>query len=260
MRNSVNKSSYIIGDGTRVYAPPMIEASSLTFFDDLEHGCWDLFKQYCQQFGIEFTDKNAEDFSIAKEIQEKVLEIFEENGIHFNYNNDVRERRFKELTDEIEDMKSELLKNSFGVSNATIYDTLANIGKLVSERDKIYGDDTTQVCFIVSDNECYNEVVGFLGDDAGFSDINGTPLHIGDTVHFQSGVSSGYDRLVLNRLVTSDVVNGFDAIKSADASQYNLKDTFNAGFTVEVIDCKQKYLDSIQAQEDSEDEGMGMSL
>lgn len=256
----MKKKQYIIGDGTRVYAPPMIEASALTFFDDLEHGCWDLFKQYCQQFGVEFTDKNAEDFSIAKGIQEKVLEVFEENGIHFNYNNDVRERNFLTLTAEIDSRKAQLLENNYAQTNTSIYETLTEIGRLTAERDRIYGDDTTEMCFILTDNEFYNEVVGFLGDDAGFSDINGTPLHIGDTVHFQSGVSSGYDRLVLNRLVTSDVVNGFDAIKSADASQYDLKDTFNAGFTVEVIDCKQKYLDSIQSQEDSEDEGMGMSL
>lgn len=151
--------------------------------------------------------------------------------------NDI-EKSFLTLTAEIDSKKAQLLKNNYAQTNASIYETLAEIGRLTAERDRIYGDDTTEVCFILTDNEFFYEVAGFLGDDAGFSDINGTPLHIGDTVHFQSGVNSGYDRLVLNRLVTSDMVTRFDAIKSADASQYELKDTFNAGFTVEVIDCK----------------------
>ena len=254
----MNKKQYTIGDGTKVYAPPMVEASSLTFFDELEQGCWDLFKQYCRQFGVEITDKDAEDFCIAKGIQEKVLEIFEENGIHFNYNNDVRERKFMHLTSEIESKKAELLKNDYSQTNASTYDTLTEIGRLTAERDRIYGDDTTEVCFVLSDNECYNEVVGFLGDDTGFCDINGTPLHIGDTIHFQSGVSEGYNRLVLNRLVTKDVVNSFDAVKVTDADDYDLNNTFNAGFTIEVTDCKQKYLESVESQ--GENEGMEMSL
>ena len=85
------KKSFIIGDGTKVVSPPVVDASKLGFFDELEYECWKLFQQYCKKMNITIVDAsfgNDIDFFIAKEIQEKVLSIFEKDGITINYGGD----------------------------------------------------------------------------------------------------------------------------------------------------------------------------
>ena len=79
---------YEIGDGTIIHAPEEIKADTLTFFDDLEYECWELFKQYAAAFGIKIEgegDSKAIDLYIAKQIQETILNIFEKDGVKIKY-------------------------------------------------------------------------------------------------------------------------------------------------------------------------------
>ena len=83
------KEHFEIGDETTVVSNPVIDVSEMTFFDELEYDCWNLFKQYLGAFDIKIVseddDEDDIDFSIAKEIQERVLDIIKESGIKFRF-------------------------------------------------------------------------------------------------------------------------------------------------------------------------------
>ncbi len=53
----------------------------ITYLDALEDECWSLFKQYAEMIGAKFPEEYEEefgpDFDIAKQIQEKVIELVE---------------------------------------------------------------------------------------------------------------------------------------------------------------------------------------
>ena len=80
------KKIFTVGDGTLVLSPAEVQALGITFFDELENDCWELFKGYCDALGIQVVnDKEHEDFFIAKQIQEKVFDIIQESGIKINF-------------------------------------------------------------------------------------------------------------------------------------------------------------------------------
>lgn len=65
-----------------------IDVSALGFFDSLEFDCWLLIKKYADAFGIKITgfesdDDNDVSWDLAKEVQETILNIFEDSGIKF---------------------------------------------------------------------------------------------------------------------------------------------------------------------------------
>ena len=54
----------------------------ITYLDDIEEECWNLFKAYATYVGVEFGD--GIDFSIAKEISEKIMSLVERTfGVDF---------------------------------------------------------------------------------------------------------------------------------------------------------------------------------
>lgn len=76
-----------VGDEISVIAPQEVTITDMCFFDEIEYDCYKLFKKYCKLFGfkIQDADEAGIDFYIAKGIQDKVLEFFEEAGIKINY-------------------------------------------------------------------------------------------------------------------------------------------------------------------------------
>ena len=54
----------------------------ITYLDDVEDDCWELFKKYAEMVGARFPkDEDGDygpDFNIAKEISEKIIEMVEE--------------------------------------------------------------------------------------------------------------------------------------------------------------------------------------
>ena len=257
----MNLKSYCIGDEVRALSAPLVDARGLGFFDELEDACYELFQSYCKKLGIELSYPGPDDcidFYIAKEIQGKILDVITECGIQINYNDDNQERRFTDLTNKIEALKENLSNNTFSLSNTEKYETIRRIGGLLLERDNIYGTDLTENCFIASDNESYNEVVGFLGDETELLDTQGTPLRIGDTITLYYGTDREYDRTVFNGLVSQKMIDGTKAAKTADFCDYNPDKNQSAGLTISRFDCKEFFLKSIQNETESEETEMSL--
>ncbi len=79
-----------LGDEHEVMIPKEpIDCSQLECFDELEESCWDLFKSYCEYFGLklinEDDDEDAISFDIAKGIQEVILKVLQNAGIKFKF-------------------------------------------------------------------------------------------------------------------------------------------------------------------------------
>lgn len=79
-----------LGDEHEVMIPKEpIDCSQLECFDELEESCWDLFKSYCEYFGLklinEDDDEDAISFDIAKGIQEHILKVLQNAGIKFKF-------------------------------------------------------------------------------------------------------------------------------------------------------------------------------
>lgn len=90
------------GDGAEIVFPSMpIKCSDLTFFDDLEHECWNLIEKYAEAFGIEikYIDEICPEisFDIAKEIQDHIIDIFERSGVKFDitYFDEFKEKAYE---------------------------------------------------------------------------------------------------------------------------------------------------------------------
>lgn len=72
-------------DGMKLSAPEEdINISDISFFDDLETECFNLFEQYCSKFGIEKCDFGI-DNATAKAIQDVILDILIDAGVNFNF-------------------------------------------------------------------------------------------------------------------------------------------------------------------------------
>ena len=255
----MNLKSYNIGDEVSAISPPMVDARGLGFFDEMENECYELFESYCKKLGIELSYPGPDDcidFYIAKEIQGKILDVITECGIQINYNDDNQERRFTELTNQIETLKSNLSNNTFSLPNSEKYEMIHRIGGLLLERDNIFGTNLTETCFIASDNEFYNEIIGFLGDETDLKDAYGNALHIGDTITLYDGTDREYNRTVLNGLVSQKMIDGTKAVKTADFCDYESINNFCAGLTITRYDCKEYFLQNVQNETESEDAGM----
>lgn len=78
------------GDECEIEIPnEPIDCSSLGYFDELEDECWNLVKAYARQFGIEIKSTDEDQapisFDIAKGIQDKIIEEFEQAGVQFKF-------------------------------------------------------------------------------------------------------------------------------------------------------------------------------
>ena len=78
-----------LGDECEIVLPEEpIDCSSMTYFDNLEHDCWDLVEKYCEHLGIQMLREDGESvvsFDIAKDIQERILEALEDAGVELIY-------------------------------------------------------------------------------------------------------------------------------------------------------------------------------
>lgn len=71
-----------LGDEAFMLSPEVIDVSKhQKALDELEYACWDLFKDYCALFGLEFHPEKYEgdpSFDIAKRIQDTIIDVFME--------------------------------------------------------------------------------------------------------------------------------------------------------------------------------------
>ena len=84
------------GDDCQIVIPKEpIDCSKLGYFDELEGGCWDLVKGYLAKFGIELlpNEDGEEPMSdyVAKGVQDKIVELLQEAGVQFKFEQDETE-------------------------------------------------------------------------------------------------------------------------------------------------------------------------
>ena len=96
------------------------------------------------------------------------------------------EKRVRELTEEIAELKKHLTLKSAAMTNRDTSDELEKIGELLSEKNALTGLDEDAAYLYLDDGEWFREVKGFVGDDSGMHDCMGTALKIGDTVLFKN--------------------------------------------------------------------------
>ena len=84
------------GDDCQIVIPKEpIDCSKLGFFDEMEGECWDLVKGYLAKFGIELlpNEDGEEPMSdyVAKGVQDKIVELLQESGVEFKFEQDETE-------------------------------------------------------------------------------------------------------------------------------------------------------------------------
>ena len=89
------------GDDCQIVIPKEpIDCSKLGYFDELESDCWDLVKGYLAKFGIEIlpNEDGEEPMSdyVAKGVQDKVIELLQEAGAEFKFEQDETEEPIEE--------------------------------------------------------------------------------------------------------------------------------------------------------------------
>lgn len=162
-------------------------------------------------------------------------------------------KKIKELTEEIQSLKSDLTAKNVFMSNADTFAALDRIGELVSERNELTGEESDEQYLYLDDGEWQREVIGFVGDPSGMTDINQIPLMIGDTVGMQQGDGHLYPRLVALSVMNQNSINESNAIKLKDYAELDMKDAFSAAFTISLHSC-------IEGYEQTQKHEMGMNL
>ena len=89
------------GDDCQIVIPKEpIDCSALGYFDELENDCWDLVKGYLAKFGIELlpNEDGEEPMSdyVAKGVQDKIVELLQEAGVEFKFEQDEKEEPVEE--------------------------------------------------------------------------------------------------------------------------------------------------------------------
>ncbi len=84
------------GDDCQIVVPnEPIDCSKLGYFDELEGECWELVKGYFAKFGIELVpnEDGEEPMSdyVAKGVQDKIIELLQESGVQFKFEQDETE-------------------------------------------------------------------------------------------------------------------------------------------------------------------------
>ena len=84
------------GDDCQIVIPnEPIDCSKLGYFDELESDCWELVKGYLAKLGIELLpnedgEQPMSDY-VAKSVQDKVIELLQESGVEFKFEQDETE-------------------------------------------------------------------------------------------------------------------------------------------------------------------------
>lgn len=150
------------------------------------------------------------------------------------------EKRVRELTEEIAELKKHLTLKSAAMTNRDTSDELEKIGELLSEKNALTGLDEDAAYLYLDDGEWFREVKGFVGDDSGMHDCMGTALKIGDTVSL-----NGYPRLVLQDMPSQKTLLECGCKKIKDCSEMDIQDAFSCAFTVSLHSCLEDYENSL---------------
>lgn len=158
------------------------------------------------------------------------------------------EKRVRELTEEIAELKKHLTLKSAAMTNRDTSDELEKIGELLSEKNALTGLDEDAAYLYLDDGEWFREVKGFVGDDSGMHDCMGTALKIGDTVSL-----NGYPRLVMQDMPSQQTILECKSLKIKDCSDMDIRDASACSFNITLRSCLEDY-------EQSFVKGMEMNL
>ena len=150
--------------------------------------------------------------------------------------NTAEEKRIQELTEEIAGLKKHLTEKSAAMTNRDTSDELEKIGELLSEKNALTGLNEDAAYLYLDDGEWLREVKGFVGDDSGMYDCEGTALKIGDTVSL-----NGFPRLVMRDMPSQKTILTCGSQKIKDCSELDIQDAAACAFTVSLRSCRQDY-------------------
>ena len=154
--------------------------------------------------------------------------------------NTAEEKRIRELTEEIAELKKHLTLKSATMTNRNTSDELEKIGELLSEKNALTGLNEDTAYLYLNDGEWFREVKGFVGEDSGMHDCMGTALKIGDTVSL-----NGYPRLVIQDMPSQKTLLECGCKKIKDCSEMDIQDAFSCAFTVSLHSCLEDYENSL---------------
>lgn len=86
LENSDRKLILDFGDECKIAAHSKEIHINMNTLDEIEYECWELIKKYIELFNMKLCHidgKNEIDFSLAKEVQETILNLFEQAGFVF---------------------------------------------------------------------------------------------------------------------------------------------------------------------------------
>lgn len=75
-------------DGKKILAPEVVDVSELTTFDEMEYRLWNTIEEYMALFGIR-TEDDEPDWATVKGVQDKLLDILQQCGVQFKFNQEV---------------------------------------------------------------------------------------------------------------------------------------------------------------------------
>lgn len=172
--------------GCYVMSKNMDFPKTITYLDALEEDCWELFKSYAELAGVIFDEDSDTNFYIAKEIQEKIISLVEENlkvGFPIIGTNEngtfckIKERVFIDTewefglmtsVDEIDDITIAKIEKKLynGETSGCINGIEWNIGFSVTDKNAFA---SKEFCDMMADSvkrgECSGEYKGFQNID-----------------------------------------------------------------------------------------------
>lgn len=159
------------------------------------------------------------------------------------------EKRIQELSEKINELKKHLTEKSAYISNRDMNSELERIGELLTEKNELTGLSEDAQYLYFDDGEWMRKVEGFIGDELGITDAEGTPLFVGDTVDLHSQSGQPYPRLVMHGLPGEDTIRDQKAVKSKSFAEMDIKDASSAAFTISLRSCVEDYEQSLGQME-----------
>lgn len=73
-----------LADGKKIKAPKVVDISALGCLDEMEYELWNVIEDYMKLFGIQ-TDDDVPDWATVKAVQNKIIDVFANAGVSFNF-------------------------------------------------------------------------------------------------------------------------------------------------------------------------------
>lgn len=86
----------MLPDGKKIFAPEIVDVSSLGFLNEIEYSLWGTIEEYLKLFGISMLD-NTPDWATVKTVQESLLRLLLEAGVKFKFMSDEEAELREEL-------------------------------------------------------------------------------------------------------------------------------------------------------------------